>query len=159
MACFNAASYVEEAVSSVLQQTYPHTEVIVVDDGSRDASPEIVKRLVETHPGRVRLKHLKHSGPYPARNLGLSHARGDYIAFLDADDWWREDCLEKLLTTLQAEEADLSYCGWQNVGEHMLSPEPYIPPAYEEEDPAAAFLGVAPGLSMQPWFAGRYWMQ
>lgn len=144
MACFNAASYVEEAVSSVLGQTYSNTEVIVVDDGSQDASPAIVKHLAETHPGRVRLKHLKHSGPYPARNLGLSHARGDYVAFLDADDWWREDCLEKLLTTLQAAEADLSYCGWQNVGEHMLSPEPYIPPAYEKEDPATAFLKSCP---------------
>lgn len=144
MACYNAASYVEEAVSSVLRQTYPHTEVIVVDDGSRDASPDIVKHLAETHPGRVRLKHLKHSGPYPARNLGLSHARGDYIAFLDADDWWREDCLEKLLGTLQENGADLTYCGWQNVGEHMLNPEPYIPPAYETEDPAAAFLKSCP---------------
>jgi len=144
MACFNAASYVEEAISSVLGQTYSNIELIVVDDGSQDASPSIVKHLAETHPGRVRLKHLKHSGPYPARNLGLSHARGDYVAFLDADDWWREDCLEKLLTTLQAAEADLSYCGWQNVGEHMLSPEPYIPPAYEKEDPATAFLKSCP---------------
>ena len=144
MACFNAAAYVEEAVSSVLQQTYSHIEVIVVDDGSRDASPEIVKQLTVTHPGRVRLKHIKHSGPYPARNLGLSHARGDYIAFLDADDWWRDDCLEKLLTRLQDEKADLSYCGWQNVGEHTLSPEPYIPPAYENEDTVAAFLKSCP---------------
>ena len=144
MACFNAAAYVEEAVSSVLQQTYSHVEVIVVDDGSQDASPEIVKQLTVTHPGRVRLKHIKHSGPYPARNLGLSHARGDYIAFLDADDWWRDDCLEKLLTRLQDEKADLSYCGWQNVGEHTLSPEPYIPPAYENEDTVAAFLKSCP---------------
>jgi glycosyltransferase involved in cell wall biosynthesis len=144
MACYNAASYVEEAVSSVLRQTYPHTEVVVVDDGSEDASPDIVKRLTATHPGRVRLKHIKHSGPYPARNLGLSHARGDYIAFLDADDWWREDCLEKLLGTLQENEADLTYCGWQNVGKHMLNPEPCIPPAYETEDLATAFLKSCP---------------
>ena len=144
MACYNAAAYVEEAIASVLRQTWTHTEIIVVDDGSRDASPDIVRHLAEIHPDRVRLKHLKHSGPYPARNLGLSHARGDYIAFLDADDWWREDCLEKLLTTLQAEAADLSYCGWQNVGEHILSPEPYVPPAYEKEDPVAAFLKSCP---------------
>lgn len=144
MACYNAAPYVEEAVSSVLRQTYPHTEVIVVDDDSQDASPAIVERLAVLHPDRVKLKHLKHSGPYPARNLGLSHATGDCIAFLDADDWWREDCLEKLLGSLQNEQADLSYCGWQNVGEHMLSPEPHIPPAYEKEDPAAAFLKSCP---------------
>ena len=144
MACYNAAPYVEEAVSSALRQTYAHTEVIVVDDGSRDASPEIVKQLAEAHPGRVRLEHLTHSGPYPARNLGLSHARGDYVAFLDADDWWREDCLEKLLATLQQSKADLAYCGWQNVGEHILNPEPHIPPAYETEDPVTAFLKSCP---------------
>lgn len=144
MACYNAAAYVKEAITSVLQQTYPHIEVIVVDDGSEDASTNIVKGLMATYPDRVRLKHINHSGPYPARNLGLSHARGDFIAFLDADDWWREDCLEILLTRLQDEKADLSYCGWQNIGEHMLSPEPYIPPAYEKHDPVAAFLKNCP---------------
>ena len=144
MACYNAAPFVEEAICSVLQQSYPNTEVIVVDDGSQDASPDIVERLAVDHPGRVQLKHLEHSGPYPARNLGLQHARGDFIAFLDADDWWQEDALEKLLAALTDKGADLAYCGWQNVGEHKLSPEPYIPPAYEEEDPATAFLKGCP---------------
>ena len=97
MPCYNAASFVAEAISSVLQQTYPHVEVIVVDDGSDDASPEIIKNLAETQPDRITLMHQDHKGPYPARNLGLRYARGNYIAFLDADDWWRADCLEKLL--------------------------------------------------------------
>jgi glycosyltransferase involved in cell wall biosynthesis len=144
MACYNAASYLEEAVSSVLHQTYPHTELIVVDDGSQDSSPSIVERLAKEHPGRIRLKQLKHSGPYPARNLGLKHAGGEYVAFLDADDWWRDDCLDKLLTEIQEKDADLSYCGWQNVGNHTLHTEPHIPPAYESEDPVAAFLKGCP---------------
>lgn len=144
MACYNAAPYVEEAVTSVLRQTCQHTEIIVVDDGSHDTSPEIVKRLATTCPDRVRLEYLKHSGPYPARNLGLRHARGKYVAFLDADDWWRQDCLEIMLSTLQSSKADLAYCGWQNVGAHMLSPEPYIPPAYEAEDTVVAFLKGCP---------------
>ena len=116
----------------------------MVDDGSKDTSPDIVNRLMAAHAGRVKLKHLEHSGPYPARNLGLRHAAGEYIAFLDADDWWREDCLEKLLATLEENGADLSYCGWQNVGAHNLSPEPYVPPAYETEDPVAALLRSCP---------------
>ena len=141
---YNRVLLLKEAIDSVLAQDFEDFELIVVDDGSQDASPDIVKRLMAAQPDRVRLKHLKHSGPYPARNLGLKHARGDYIAFLDADDWWREDCLEKLLVTLQDNEADLAYCGWQNVGEHMLNPKPHIPPAYEMEDPAAAFLKGCP---------------
>lgn len=144
MPCYNAAAFIEEAISSVLKQTYPHTEIIVVDDGSSDSSTEIVKRLVKTHPGRISLQHQNHRGPYPARNLGLCHARGSYVAFLDADDWWHEDCLEKLLTALQNDKADLAYCGWQNVGKQAPSQEPYIPPAYEKQDPVAAFLRGCP---------------
>jgi glycosyltransferase involved in cell wall biosynthesis len=144
MPCYNAAPYVEEAIASVLRQTYPDTEIIVIDDGSRDTSPDIVGDLVKAHPGRIQLKHQNHLGPYPARNLGLHHARGEFVAFLDADDWWREDCLEKLLNTLQHNNADLTYCGWQNIGKHAASEEPYIPPAYESGDPAAAFLRGCP---------------
>ena len=144
MPCYNAASYVEEAISSVLQQTHPYTEIIVVDDGSSDGSPDIVKQFVESHPDRINLEHQNHQGPYPARNLGLRHARGNFIAFLDADDWWRKDCLEKLLVALKEAEADLAYCGWQNVGERAHNREPYVPPAYEEQDLVAAFLKGCP---------------
>ena len=144
MACYNAAPYIEEAISSVLQQTVADAEVIVVDDGSTDDSTAIVSRLASDHPQQVQLKHQQHSGPYPARNLGLSLARGDFVAFLDADDWWREDCLETLMQALQDSLADLAYCGWQNVGDHNLNPEPHIPPAYEDGDPVEAFLTGCP---------------
>ena len=144
MPCYNAAPYVEEAISSVLRQTYPDTEIIVMDDGSCDTSPDIVGNLVKAHPGRIQLKHQNHLGPYPARNLGLRHARGDFIAFLDADDWWREDCLEKLLNALLHKDADLTYCGWQNIGKHASNEEPYIPPAYEAVDLTATFLRSCP---------------
>jgi len=144
MPCYNAASYVEEAVTSVLRQTYPNTEVIVVDDGSSDGSSDIVKKLVEAHPGRVNLKHQNHSGPYPARNIGLHYARGGYVAFLDADDYWREDCLEKLHQALLATRTDVVYCGWQNFGASSASNDPYIPPKYEDGDLVAAFLKSCP---------------
>lgn len=144
MPCFNAAAYVEEAISSVLRQSHKNTEIIVVDDGSSDKSCEIIARLATAHPHRIMLKHQDHLGPYPARNLGLRAVRGNYVAFLDADDWWRDDCLEKLFTVLQYQNADLAYCGWQNVGSQIHDPKPYIPPAYEEQDPVAAFLKSCP---------------
>jgi len=147
MPCYNAEPYVEEAIDSVLRQTYPHTEVIVVDDGSQDASPDIVSRLAEEHPGRVRLYFQNRKGPYPARNLGLLHAQGAYVAFLDADDWWREDCLEKLHAELASHpEAGLAYCGWQNVGVTGGRANPYVPPDYEQEGKIAHFLRAA-----APW--------
>lgn len=144
MACYNAAPYIEEAITSVLRQTFADTEVIVVDDGSTDDTLDIIRRLASGHPQQVHLKQQQHAGPYPARNLGLNEARGDFVAFLDADDWWSEDCLQKLMQAVQDSHADLAYCGWQNVGDHKLSPEPHIPPAYEDNDPVAAFLAGCP---------------
>jgi glycosyltransferase involved in cell wall biosynthesis len=111
MPCYNASRFVRQAILCVIQQTYSNTEIIVVDDGSSDTSTDIVRELAETYHGRIHLLQQNHRGPYPARNLGLRHANGEYISFLDADDWWRKDCLEILLGTLQKTGADLAYCG------------------------------------------------
>lgn len=144
MPCFNAAPFVKEAVGSALGQSHGNVELIVVDDGSTDGSPDILAELVQQHTGRIHLFHTDRAGPYPARNLALRRARGEFIAFLDADDWWREDCLEKLLGAMRETQADVAYCGWQNVGARALNSEPYVPPAYEEGDPVAAFLKGCP---------------
>lgn len=143
MPCYNAAQYVTEAVHSALGQTYGNVELIVVDDGSTDGSDTILTRLAEAHPGRIHLLHSNRLGPYPARNLALRRAGGEFIAFLDADDWWLPETLDKLHAALDGHEADLAYCGWQNVGEGLQSP-PYVPPAYEEEDAVAHFLRTCP---------------
>jgi glycosyltransferase involved in cell wall biosynthesis len=143
MPCFNAARYVTEAVNSALGQTYGNVELIVVDDGSTDGSDMILTQLAEAHPGLIRLLHSNRLGPYPARNLALHQAGGEFIAFLDADDWWLPETLEKLHDALAGHDVDLAYCGWQNVGEGIESP-PYVPPAYEDEDPVAHFLRTCP---------------
>jgi len=145
MPCYNAAAYLEQAVGSVLGQTLADLELIVVDDGSRDASPEILARLAQ-EDDRLRLLHQDNRGPYPARNLGLRHARGKYVAFLDADDWWDRTFLEKMHRALSESGADLAYCGWQNVGLEGKRGDPYVPPDYELEDKAERFLKAA-----APW--------
>jgi len=147
MPCFNAAPYVEEAVRSVLDQTYPNIELIVVDDGSTDASPGIVARLASENPSRVIQVSQPNAGPYVARNHGLSMARGEYVAFLDADDWWSKNCIEKLVAALNENNTyALAYCGWQKVGLEGGRGAPYVPPDYELEDKAARFLRAA-----APW--------
>lgn len=143
MPCFNAAPYVTEAVESALGQSHGNVELIVVDDGSDDGSQAILSGLAAKHPGRLHLLHTSRRGPYPARNLGLKQAKGEFIAFLDADDWWLPDTLAKLYSALAEHGADLSYCGWQNVGEGIQS-APHVPPAYEEEDPVAHFVRTCP---------------
>ncbi len=144
MPCYNAAAYIEEAIGSVMAQTHPAVELIVVDDGSRDASPTVVERLGQRYPGRIRLASQVNAGPYPARNQGLRLARGDYVAFLDADDWWREDFVAKLLAVVDVDDTvALAYCGWQNVGQGVQS-SPHVPAAYESDDPVAHFLRSCP---------------
>jgi glycosyltransferase involved in cell wall biosynthesis len=87
MPCHNAARYVEEAVGSALGQTHRALELVVVDDGSTDGSGALLDRLAAAEPGRMRVLHTACRGAYPARNAGLHEARGEFVAFLDADDW------------------------------------------------------------------------
>lgn len=143
MPCHNAAPYVREAVGSVLGQTYRNVELIVIDDGSTDGSEPILAGLAAQHAGRLHLLHSPRLGPYPARNAGLRQAKGALIAFLDADDWWAPDALEKLHAGLVKTGADIAYCGWQNVGDKIQA-LPYVPPAYEEGDVVEQFLRSCP---------------
>src|SRR2546427_10186945 len=88
---WNAERFLQEAFASVFAQTYPTWELLLVDDGSSDESTAIAQRYVEHHPGQVRyLEHPGHAnrGMSASRNVGIRHARGPYIAFLDADDVW-----------------------------------------------------------------------
>ncbi len=143
MPCYNAARFLTEAMDCVLNQSHPDVELIVVDDGSTDGSLEII----EAYGDRVKVLRQEHQGPYPARNLGLEEATGHYVAFLDADDWWAPDFLEKMLRALEARpECALAYCGWQNVGVPGGRGQPYVPPDYELEDKAVRFLRAA-----SPW--------
>lgn len=95
--CFNQASFLDEAIESVLAQTYPHFELIVVDDGSTDNTAEVAAR----HPG-VRLLRQDNAGLSAARNAGLRESGGDFVVFLDADDRLKPRALEVGLRALRA---------------------------------------------------------
>ena len=87
----NAEQFIAEAIESVLAQTYTAIELLLVDDGSSDGSTEIARRYAAQSPDRIRvLEHPGHAnrGMSASRNLGVEQSRGDYIAFLDADDVW-----------------------------------------------------------------------
>jgi len=88
---FNSAEYIEEALESVFEQTFQDFEIIVVDDGSTDETGEVLKKYGD----RIRYIYQENNGPAGARNRGIRVARGEYIAFLDADDLWVSTKLEK----------------------------------------------------------------
>lgn len=97
MPAFNAAATVAEAIDSVLRQTHSHLELVVVDDGSTDRT---IARVREIKDPRLRLIAAPHAGPAAARNRGLSACRGEFVAFIDADDVWLSHKLEAQLRTL-----------------------------------------------------------
>ena len=93
---FNKAPYVPKALESVFEQTFTDFELIVVDDGSTDDSYEVVHNVLEAYEGTFQLIHQDNAGVSVARNNGVSVSHGEYICFLDADDWWAPTFLEKI---------------------------------------------------------------
>ncbi len=143
MPCFNAAAHIRRGVSSALAQTMADIELIVVNDGSTDESLRILKTIEDD--SRLRIINQLNRGVSAARNRGIREARGDYIAFLDADDTWHPTCLEKLYFALKScPTAALSYCGWQNLGLPGGKGKPYIPPDYEGPAKIETLLWTCP---------------
>jgi glycosyltransferase involved in cell wall biosynthesis len=94
---FNRQRWLPEALTSVFAQTFDDYELIVVDDGSTDQSRLVAMRAVERHPGRCHIRSISNSGVATARNTGMVAARGQYIAFLDSDDAWLPNHLERAM--------------------------------------------------------------
>ena len=113
-AFLNAEKFLTEAVESVLAQTFDDWEYVLVDDGSTDGSTVVAKDYAARHPEKVRyLEHPGHTnrGVCAARNLGLSHAQGSYVAFLDADDVWMPSKLADQVAILDAHPELAMVCG------------------------------------------------
>ncbi|HEY2988594.1 MAG TPA: glycosyltransferase family A protein [Candidatus Binatia bacterium] len=108
---FNGERYLRETLDSILAQTYRPLEVVVIDDGSTDGTSAIVA----DYGVQVRYLWQANSGPATARNLGLSAARGDYVAFLDADDLWHPEKLARQMARFGTRpEIDLCFSRFEN---------------------------------------------
>lgn len=116
---YNAASYLEETIQSVKNQSYIDWEMICVDDNSTDNSLEILKDLKKKWEtvgvtNRFEIVSLaKHKGPATARNKGIQMAKGRYLTFLDADDIWEEKKLAKQLAFMQEKKCAFSFTGYE----------------------------------------------
>lgn len=106
---YKAEQYIEDCVQSILKQTYKSFELILVDDGSPDRSGALCDALAQTD-SRIRVLHQENGGAASARNAGLDIAEGRYIAFVDGDDMIHPQYLEFLLTLLECQNADVSWC-------------------------------------------------
>lgn len=110
---YNAENFICETIQSILQQTYKDWELLIVDDCSTDNTHILAKDYAE-QDARIRvLRPKKNGGVAAARNFGLEHAKGDYIAFLDSDDLWKPEKLEKQLAFMKDKDCVLSYTDFQ----------------------------------------------
>ncbi len=112
---YNAAPFIRRAIDSVLAQTWKKLEIIVVDDGSTDETAAIAS----SYGKPVTLVQKPNGGPSSARNLGIRKSRGDWIAFLDADDYWLPEKLERQVILLR-EKAELGFCSTATL---VMTPE------------------------------------
>lgn len=94
---YNAERWISQTIESVLGQTYPNIEVLVVDDGSTDGTADII----DSYADQVRTFHKANGGTASARNMGIRESRGEYVAFLDSDDFWRPDKVAQQVQLLQ----------------------------------------------------------
>lgn len=116
---YDKEPYVRRALDSIAVQTFREFETIVVDDGSRDRGPEIVEAFADP---RFRLIRQSNAGPAAARNRGISEARGEFLAFLDADDVWRPRYLQRALEVLQSTPVKAFTAGYGELPDRDLSP-------------------------------------
>ena len=107
---YNVEKYVERCVESVLHQTYKNIEVILVDDGSTDCSGEICDSLAKKDK-RIIVVHQNNQGLGPARNTGLNRIKGEYVSFVDSDDWIHSQTYEVLLAELIFNQCEIATCG------------------------------------------------
>jgi glycosyltransferase involved in cell wall biosynthesis len=114
---YNVDNYIEECLQSVLKQTYTQYEVVLVNDGSTDKSASICEAFIKQHPQNFKLIHKKNGGLSDARNVGVKLAKGVYLIFIDSDDYVSSFMLEKLVTSVTHNNADIACCGITEVTE------------------------------------------
>lgn len=114
---YNSEKYIEETLNSVLNQTYKDFEIIIIDDCSKDNTWKIIKEYEKKYNNIVCLKQEINKGVAEARNRGIDSAKGRYIAFLDSDDLWYKEKLEKQLNFMKEKKAFFSYTAIEMIDE------------------------------------------
>jgi teichuronic acid biosynthesis glycosyltransferase TuaG len=115
---YNSEKFITDTIESVINQTYENWELIIVDDYSTDNSLHIIKQFVEKDARITLIKLSKNSGPAIARNMGIKTSKGNYIAFLDSDDSWFVNKLEKHLNFMEQKDIALSFTSYYSFDEN-----------------------------------------
>jgi len=129
---YNAEKFLHRCINSIIAQTYQNWECILVDDGSSDCSSEICDEYSQKD-SRIRVIHKENGGVSSARNRGLDEAQGEWIMFVDSDDWIKDECLERCLGVIQKKKLDMLQFGFSRVTDGQIVPVLNSLESYVEE--------------------------
>lgn len=146
---YNAERYIGSMIDSLLGQTMPDFELILVDDGSRDGTLQLCQAAAR-RDSRVVVLSQQNSGPSAARNRGLEQAKGKYIAFADADDLCESRWLEQMLAALEGHRCEMAMCGWVELRPDGAQPCGNFPRGTDLVDPLQ-FVPMLRGLGASVW--------
>lgn len=145
---YNVENYLAKCLDSLVNQTHQNIEILVVNDGSKDHSGEIIKRYEEQYPDKIKAFTKENGGLSDARNFGLERATGDYIGFVDSDDYVTDTMFEEMLNLSEKHQAGIVICNIQKVDENgqvtqKLTQIPNMPEKIKLEDHFSVFSDIS----------------
>jgi glycosyltransferase involved in cell wall biosynthesis len=114
--CYNVEKYVDKCISSIVGQTYPHLEILLIDDGSTDRTG-ILCDVWQEKDKRIRVIHKQNEGLSYARKTGIENATAEYVSFVDSDDWIDAGMFSRLMQALLSTNSDIAQCGYRKIFE------------------------------------------
>ena len=115
VAVYNLEKYLPRCLDALVNQTLQEIEILCVDDGSTDSAPQIVDEYAKKYPQKVKAFHKPNGGEFTTRNYGLERAVGEYVTFVDTDDYVEPNWAEKLYHAAKENDADLAVCGFERI--------------------------------------------
>lgn len=114
-AVYNLEKYLPRCLDALVNQTLQEIEIICVDDGSTDSAPQIIDEYATKYPEKIKAFHKENGGEFTTRNYGLERATGEYVTFVDTDDYVEPNWAEKLYNAAKENDADMAVCGFERI--------------------------------------------
>jgi len=114
-AVYNLEKYLPRCLDALVNQTLQEIEILCVNDGSTDSAPQIIEEYKKKYPDKIKVFHKENGGEFTTRNYGLERAQGEYVTFVDTDDYVEPNWAEKLYNAAKENDADLAVCGFDRI--------------------------------------------
>ncbi len=112
---YNLQDYLPRCLDALVEQTLQEIEILCVDDGSTDNAPQIIEEYAKRYPEKIKVFHKENGGEFSTRNYGLQRAKGEYITFVDTDDYVEKDWAEQLYRAAKENDADIAVCAFERI--------------------------------------------